>query len=243
MSQGLQVRGLVAGYGSIQILREVSLEVKRGETVCVLGANGAGKTTLVQSICGFTDIFSGTMHHDGVDLRTIRADERPGQGIALVPEGRRLFPRLSVEENLTVAFYHRRRTLTPSRRHELLARTYDMFPILAERRGQLAGTLSGGQQQMVSVGRALLQEPALLVLDEPSFGLAPIVTSRIYEVIKELAESGELAILLVEQSAALALNVADRAYVMQTGSIVAHGAASEIADDPATKSAYLGATA
>lgn len=235
-----EITGLTAGYGATKILRDVTLTIAPGETVCVLGANGAGKTTLVGAIAGLTDVFEGQIRLGQTDLVGRSAESRAATGIGVVPEGRRLFPKLSVEENLLIAFYHRRRTISPEKRIALLDRTYELFPILAERRNQPAGTLSGGQQQMVSVGRVLLLEPKLLLLDEPSFGLAPIIIDRIYEVVKRLADSKELSILLVEQSAGLALGVSDRAYVLQNGAVVAEGRSSDLKSDPSIKAAYLG---
>jgi branched-chain amino acid transport system ATP-binding protein len=210
--------------------------VGEGEVVAVIGPNGAGKTTLVNTIAGLQRARAGTLAFDGADLRSVRSHLVCRHGIALVPEGRRLFTRMSVEENLEMGAY---RGEARRRRTETLEHVYGLFPILGQRRRQLAGSLSGGQQQMVAIGRALMARPRLLLMDEPSLGLAPAVVDLLFEIARAIQREG-VAILLVEQNVARALEVASRAYVLAEGRIVAEGPAGALRDDPRIRQAYLG---
>jgi branched-chain amino acid transport system ATP-binding protein len=232
----LELNDLAISYGGIQAVKGISLTVEEGEMVSLIGANGAGKTTTLNTLGGLLRPASGSMRYAGKDLASIASHDRVRHGLALVPEGRGIFARLTVKENLQMGAYTR-----PDR--QLIAadldRAYRLFPRLAERREQLAGTLSGGEQQMLAMGRALLSRPRLLLLDEPSMGLAPIMVDKIFSVIREIAASG-VAILLVEQNARLALAMANRAYVMESGRITLSGPASELAADERVKAAYLG---
>ena len=232
----LEARGLSVAYGDAPAIWDASLAVGEGEVVAVIGPNGAGKTTLVNTIAGLQRARAGTLAFDGADLRSVRSHLVCRHGIALVPEGRRLFTRMSVEENLEMGAYRgearRRRTAT-------LEHVYGLFPILGQRRRQLAGSLSGGQQQMVAIGRALMARPRLLLMDEPSLGLAPAVVDLLFEIAHAIHREG-VAILLVEQNVARALEIASRAYVLEEGRIVAEGPAGALRDDPRIRQAYLG---
>ena len=227
----------VSYIGGVDVLHGVTLEIAPGEVVCLLGRNGAGKTTLIKALCGLLPLRSGRIHFQGADLTGADPRRIVASGIAVVPEGRRVFANLTVAENLAMGAYSRRIGIGPSWRFE---RIYDLFPRLAERRSQLAGTLSGGEQQMVAMGRALMAEPVLLLLDEPSMGLAPMLIELIFDTINRLAMDG-MTILLVEQNAAAALDVADRAYVLERGRIETSGPASSIENDPQIRQSYLGA--
>jgi branched-chain amino acid transport system ATP-binding protein len=219
----------------ISALKGVSLEVRQGEIVALIGANGAGKSTTLMSVSGVAGIQSGTVAFDGRTISGRPPHEIVGLGICQVPEGRRIFARMTVRENLEMgAFIEDKAHFT-----EDLARVYAMFPVLEERSRQFGGTLSGGEQQMLAIGRALMSKPKLLLLDEPSLGLAPIIVSRIFKIIEEINQQGT-TILLVEQNAKAALRLASRAYVMESGKIVMQGAAAELANDPGIKKAYLG---
>jgi len=232
----LELNNLAISYGGIQAVKGISLTVEEGELVSLIGANGAGKTTTLNTLGGLLRPASGSMRYAGQDLNTIASHDRVRHGLALVPEGRGIFARLTVKENLQMGAY------TRADRQLMAADTdkaYQLFPRLAERREQLAGTLSGGEQQMLAMGRALLSRPRLLLLDEPSMGLAPIMVDKIFSVIREIAATG-VAILLVEQNARLALAMASRAYVMESGRITLSGPASELAADERVKAAYLG---
>ena len=232
----LELSNLAIAYGGIQAVKGISLTVEEGELVSLIGANGAGKTTTLNTLGGLLRPSAGSMRYAGQDLAAIASHDRVRHGLALVPEGRGIFGRLTVKENLQMGAYTRSdRQLMASD----LDRAYHLFPRLAERREQLAGTLSGGEQQMLAMGRALLSRPRLLLLDEPSMGLAPIMVDKIFAVIREIAASG-VAILLVEQNARLALAMANRAYVMESGRITLSGPASELAADERVKAAYLG---
>lgn len=233
----LSVRGVKSRYGRIEVLHGVSLEVKQGEVVAVIGANGAGKTTLMRAISGIQPISAGTISFDGVSLDNMRADRRVRAGIAQVPEGRHIFGPLSVAENLKIGSWSLDRELR--RNSSMIDLIYQAFPILHEKRKIYAGRLSGGQQQMLAIGRALMSRPKLLLLDEPSMGLAPIITAQIFDNLRGLKDEG-MTILLVEQNASAALELADRAYVMETGSISIEGPASRIAGDARVREAYLG---
>jgi branched-chain amino acid transport system ATP-binding protein len=232
----LEVRGIDGFYGDFQALFGVSLRVEAGQVIAVIGANGAGKSTLLKSIVGMMHPHHGEILLDGAPITRAPAFEAVKRGIALVPEGRRLFTRMTVEENLEVGCYRpeARRTRTAT-----LERVYGLFPVLRHRRHQLAGSLSGGQQQMVAIGRALMACPRLLLLDEPSLGLAPAVVDTMFDVIRTIHDEG-VAILLVEQNVVRALDVADRAYVLEGGRIVAEGTPATLRGQAAIQQAYLG---
>ena len=232
----LRVSGLSAGYGSFQALFDVSLEVRAGESVAVLGPNGAGKTTLLRAISKLIDASAGEITMEGARLNELPAHEVIGRGITHVPENRRLFPRLTVEENLRMGAF------LPSARSRFAERrdfVFGLFPPLEERRAQPAGTLSGGEQQMLTIGRALMARPRLLLLDEPSLGLAPLIARQIFQTIAEIRRQG-VAVLLVEQNVHLAFTVADRAYVMETGRVRLQGTPAELSQDEAVVRTYLG---
>jgi branched-chain amino acid transport system ATP-binding protein len=232
----LDVRDLQVAYGGIQALKSISLNVARGELVALIGSNGAGKTTTLKTLAGLLHPASGHIQYDGKNLKNIQAHQRAAMGIALVPEGRGVFARMTVAENLLMGAYCR------SNKNEITAdlnRMYGLFPRLVERKTQLAGTLSGGEQQMVAMARALMSRPRLLMLDEPSMGLAPLMVQKIFETIRDIAALG-MSILLVEQNAKLALQVAQRGYVMESGAITLSGAASELLGSDAVQRAYLG---
>jgi branched-chain amino acid transport system ATP-binding protein len=231
----LSVENLKSGYGRIEALHGVSLEVAVGEIVTLVGANGAGKTTLLRAISGVQPVLSGRIRFDGHSIERMPAYERVGLGIAQVPEGRQLFAPLSVEDNLKLGAWNRRTIASGTDLH----RVYDLFPMLAELRHALAGALSGGQQQLLAIGRALMANPRLLLLDEPSMGLAPILVDQIFGVIQQLKREG-LTVLLVEQNAIAALGIADRVYVLETGTISASGTPAEIKRDDRIREAYLG---
>jgi branched-chain amino acid transport system ATP-binding protein len=232
----LVVRGLEVAYGEIRAVQGVDLEVGRGELVCLIGANGAGKTTTLKALAGMLAPAGGTVHFDGERIDGRPAHELVRRGIALVPEGRGIFARLTVEENLRLGAYARRDA--PGVRADL-DRVLALFPRLAERRRQAAGTLSGGEQQMLAIGRALMSRPRLLLLDEPSMGLAPILVQRIFAIVRDIAAEG-VTLLLVEQNARLALGLAARAYVMESGRMALAGAARALLDDPRIQASYLG---
>ena len=221
-------------YGVVEALKGVSLEVAEGEIVALLGANGAGKTTTLRTISGLLRPFAGSLTFEGGPIDTVAAHEIVALGVGHVPEGRRIFPVMTVLENLQMGAYRRRGDIKAD-----LERVYELFPVLAERRGQNGGTLSGGEQQMLAIGRALMSHPRLLLLDEPSMGLAPLIVAKIFEIIKEIREQGT-TVLLVEQNAAQALRLADRGYVLETGSIVMSDAAANLLGDPRVRAAYLG---
>lgn len=233
----LKLESVEMAYGAIQAVKGVSLEVKAGEVVSIIGANGAGKTTLLKGIAGIEPLTGGRMLLNGSDCSHVPAHKRVGLGIALSPEGRGVFPDQTVRENLLLGAYSRR--ADPKRTEELIEREFKRFPRLGERRDQLSGTLSGGEQQMLAMSRALMSEPKLLLLDEPSLGLAPLIIVEIFRSIRALREAG-LTILLVEQMANQALKVADRAYVIKTGEITSSGTAQAVLADPAVREAYLG---
>jgi branched-chain amino acid transport system ATP-binding protein len=236
MTTMLQVAGLDAGYGPIQVLRDVELRVDEGEVVVLLGANGAGKTTTIRAICQMIDS-KGSVNMCGAELVGMRPEQMAGLGIAHVPQGRGTFPELTVEENLQVGAYVRKD------RAEIRAdidRSYTLFPRLGERRAQLAGSLSGGEQQMLAVARALMSRPRLLLLDEPSLGLAPLVIQGLFTRFSELNDDEGVTMFIVEQNANLALDIADRAYVLEAGRIVLSGSAAELRANDAVRRAYLG---
>jgi len=230
----LEVRDLEVHYGGIRAVKGIDLEVAEGELVCLIGANGAGKTTTLKAICRLVPSRAKTLSYVGSDISRAAVHELPRQGLVMVPEGRGIFPQLTVEENLAMGAYARGKA-DPEKQ-------YATFPRLKERRLQVAGTLSGGEQQMLAIARALMTDPKLLLLDEPSMGLAPMMVARIFEVIAEIAARG-VTILLVEQNARLALELAHRGYVMESGAIALSGNAKALLDDPRVKEAYLGETA
>ena len=231
----LQVENLTVDYGSIHALKGISFQVNEGEIVTLIGANGAGKSTTLNTISGLLRPASGTVTFLGEDLTKVPAHKVVPKGLALVPEGRRVFLQMSVRENLEMGAFAR----GGDKISEGLERAYTLFPRLKERRTQIAGTLSGGEQQMLAMGRALMSSPQLLMLDEPSMGLAPILVDQIFEIIQNLHKEG-VTILLVEQNAQAALSVADRGYVLETGKLVATGTGQELLASPAIKKAYLG---
>lgn len=231
----LRLSGVAASYGKIDALKGISMDVGRGEIVAIIGANGAGKSTTLMTISGALRPQAGSIVFEGKEIAGLKSHEIVRLGISQVPEGRRIFPLLTVRENLEMgAFFRKGIDLDGD-----IQRVYGLFPVLAERSRQMGGTLSGGEQQMLAIGRALMARPRLLLLDEPSLGLAPIVVSRIFRIIKEINEQGT-TVLLVEQNAKAALRLAHRAYVMETGRVVMHGPASELANDPRIKKVYLG---
>ena len=233
----LEIKDLHVFYGAIHALKGVSLTVADGELVSLIGANGAGKTTTLHAISGLLPAASGSILLDGTDLQKVPANTIIGLGMAHVPEGRHVFARMTVEENLRMGAY----ILRDQRQiAENLERVYGHFPRLKERRRQLAGTLSGGEQQMLSTGRALMTDPKIVLMDEPSMGLSPLLVKEIFSIIQELHKSG-ITILLVEQNAKMALAVSDRAYVLETGTISMEGPAAELAADDRVRKAYLGA--
>ncbi len=237
MKQLLEVENLKISYGGIQALKGISLNIAAGELVTLIGSNGAGKTTTLKALAGLLHPTAGKLHYRDRSLLHIPAHQRIAEGIALVPEGRGIFARLTVEENLLMGAYVRNDKAGIA---VDLERQYALFPRLAERRTQLAGTLSGGEQQMVAMGRALMGNPVLLMLDEPSMGLAPLMVERIFETIRTISAQG-VTILLVEQNARLALESAQRGYVLESGAITLSGGAKELLGSDAVQQAYLGA--
>jgi len=235
----LHVSGLCAGYGRTDVLRDVDVDVRAGEFVSLIGSNGAGKSTLLKAIVGLVSPRGGRVVFDGREITGGRPERLVAQGIALVPEGRLLFGPLSVAENLALGVYALRGANRRAIAAERLARVHELFPVLAERAEQVAETLSGGEQQMLAVARALMSAPRLLLLDEPSLGLAPKVIAEIFSALERLRESG-VTILLVEQDAKLALKHSDRGYVMRTGSIVLQGSATELIENESVSTIYLG---
>lgn len=235
----LQVRGLKVAYGGINAVKGVDLEVRVGELVTLIGANGAGKTTTLKALSGLLHPAAGSVHYEGQDVTATPAYELVRRGIALVPEGRGVFPRLSIEENLAMGAYVREGRDDKAAIAADCERAYATFPRLAERCKQLAGTLSGGEQQMLAIARALMCKPKLLLLDEPSMGLAPIVVQKIFETIRAVAREG-VTLLLIEQNARLALQTCDRGYVMESGLITLSGDAKALLDNPQVRRAYLG---
>lgn len=231
----LELRDVVVSYGMIDALKGISLKVNQGEIIALIGANGAGKSTTLMSISGIARMRAGAVSFEGKPITGRPAHEIVQLGISQVPEGRHIFPRMTVRENLEMGGFNS----TRSQFDQDLAKVYDLFPPLKERSRQLGGTLSGGEQQMLAIGRAIMSRPRLLLLDEPSLGLAPIIVSRIFRIIKEINDQG-ITILLVEQNAKAALRLAHRAYVMETGCIVMQGEASILEKDPGIKKAYLG---
>jgi len=232
----LSLAAISAGYGTFQVLFDVSLEVPRGEAVGVIGPNGAGKTTLMRVISGLVQLYAGAMRLDGRSVGGLPAHRMVEQGIAHVPENRRLFPRLTVEDNLRIGAY-----LPRARRQctEQLDRVYKLFPRLKDRREQLAGTLSGGEQQMCAIGRALMSEPKLLLMDEPSAGLAPLVVAQVFDLVHRIRAEG-LTVLIVQQNVQQVLDVVDRAYLLEVGRIKLAGTAAELKGNDFIRKSYMG---
>ena len=234
MSNILEIKGLVVSYGGIEAVKGIDLTVEQGKIVTLIGSNGAGKSTTLKTIAGLVKPKSGSILFNGEPLLGKSTDQIVSRGVTLVPEGRRVFPNLTVEENLRIGAYLRKESIRDD-----LDRVYALFPRLKEREWQMAGTLSGGEQQMLAVGRALMAKPQLVMMDEPSLGLAPIVVRGIFEIIREINRQG-ITVLLIEQNANMALKIADWAYVMQTGSILMDGPGEELAANEEVKAAYLG---
>ena len=232
----LQVSNVRVAYGGIQAVKGVSLDVHEGELVCLIGSNGAGKTTCMKAVTGLEPLAAGEVRYQGHSLHSQGAWHRVRAGLAMVPEGRGVFTRMSILENLQMGAYIRQDVAAVD---EDLERMFALFPRLKERRDQLAGTLSGGEQQMLAMGRALMSRPRLLLLDEPSMGLSPIMVDKIFEVIHDVSRQG-MTVLLVEQNASRALQIADRGYVMESGLITLQGPASQLLHDPQVQAAYLG---
>ncbi len=235
----LKLQSITACYGELKVLHGVSMHVKQGETVALIGANGAGKSTLMKCIAGLITPHTGKIILRDEDITKFGPDRIIRRGIALVPEGRRLFATLPVEDNLLLGAYHRYASDRKDIRADL-ERVYNIFPRLRERRTQAAGTLSGGEQQMVAIGRAMMARPTLLMLDEPSMGLAPAIIEEIFAILSKLSASDGLTIILVEQNVRLAFSMASRAYVFETGRVVLNGPVSELAENKDVKRAYLG---
>ena len=233
----LELSDVQVHYGQVEALKGISLTVDEGEIVTLIGGNGAGKTTTLKTISGLRPVTRGSISFDGTDVLAVPAHRLVTMGISQAPEGRGIFPGMSVMENLEMGAYARARDKAAFARS--LERVFELFPRLAERRGQAGGTLSGGEQQMVAIGRALMAEPRLLLLDEPSMGLAPKLVGQIFSIIEQINRQGT-TILLVEQNAAQALRRADRAYVLETGRVVKAAVAGELLDDESVKAAYLG---
>jgi branched-chain amino acid transport system ATP-binding protein len=234
----LEINDLHVFYGKIEAIKGISVVVNQGEIVTLIGANGAGKTTTLKTISGLRPVSSGSIVFDGQDLSGISAHERVELGISQVPEGRGIFPGMTVLENLEIGKYFRKER--KNEMYEDLEKVYHLFPRLKERTSQSGGTLSGGEQQMLAIGRALMSRPKVLLLDEPSMGLAPMMIQNIFNIITEINKTLGTTILLVEQNAAQALQRADRAYVLETGKVVKEAKASDLLNDPAVREAYLG---
>ncbi len=230
----LEVKGLEVNYGGIRAVKGIDLDIAEGELVCLIGANGAGKTSTLKAICRLIPSRSKCMRYAGADIAAAPVHELPRRGLVMVPEGRGIFPQLTVEENLAMGAYARGGGEPESQ--------YEAFPRLKERRRQVAGTLSGGEQQMLAIARALMACPKLLLLDEPSMGLAPLMVAKIFEIVREIAHRG-VTILLVEQNARLALELAGRGYVMESGAVTLAGDARRLLDEPKVREAYLGEAA
>ena len=232
----LEVKDLEVYYGVIQAIKGVSFQVNQGEVIALIGANGAGKTTILHTITGLLSPKKGQVLFEGKDITKVPAHKIVSMGMAHVPEGRRVFAELSVYENLKMGAYTRK---DKGEIEESLANVYKRFPRLEERKNQMAGTLSGGEQQMLAMGRALMSKPKIILMDEPSMGLSPILVNEIFDIIQAVSESGT-TVLLVEQNAKKALSIADRAYVLETGNIVLEGNAKDLLEDDSIKKAYLG---
>ncbi|NHV29505.1 ABC transporter ATP-binding protein [Burkholderia sp. D-99] len=232
----LKIKGLQVNYGGIQAVKGVDMEVRQGELVTLIGANGAGKTTTMKAITGLKAYSAGDIEYDGKSIKGVPSHELLKRGLAMVPEGRGIFARMSIIENMQMGAYLRNDNEQIKKDVE---RMFGFFPRLKERATQLAGTLSGGEQQMLAMSRAILSKPKLLLLDEPSMGLSPIMVEKIFEVVREISKEG-ITVLLVEQNARLALQAADRGYVMDSGTVTMEGDAKQMLDDPKVRAAYLG---
>lgn len=230
----LEVKDIHVHYGKIEAIKGISVEVNEGEIVTLIGANGAGKTTTLKTISGLRPLSSGSVLFDGKDISKMPGHKRVEAGLGQAPEGRGIFPGMSVHDNLLMGAYARSSDIAPE-----LSQAYELFPRLAERRNQFAGTMSGGEQQMLAIGRALMAKPKVLLLDEPSMGLAPLLVKQIFDIIEEINRRGT-TVLLVEQNAQQALQLAHRAYVLETGKIVKSAPAHDLLNDPAVRAAYLG---
>ncbi|CAH1663087.1 ABC transporter ATP-binding protein [Chelatococcus asaccharovorans] len=238
MNTILDIRDLHAGYNQAAVLEGISLSVSNGEIVSIVGANGAGKSTLLGAITRLVEVTRGSIHFDGVDITTIAPHRLPAMGLVMVPEGGRLFPFMTVQENLELGYFSRRsRQDAKDRLEEVIS----LFPVLAERREQLAGHLSGGERQMCAIARAVMSRPKLLMLDEPSVGLSPMMVGKVFELVEALARHEGLSIVLVEQNVEEALELSKRAYVVEHGRIVRSGSSDELRSDPALQAAYMGA--
>jgi len=233
----LNIDNLHVSYGKIKAIKGISLQVSQGEIVALVGANGAGKTTLLKTISGILTPAEGSVSFEGKDLTKVKPFQRVVEGICQAPEGRGIFPGMTVQENLEIGKYSR--SAAKDEMSDDLEMVYELFPRLKERQKQAGGTLSGGEQQMLSISRALMSRPRLLLLDEPSMGLAPMFIAQIFSIIQKIKTQG-MTILLVEQNASKALNIADRAYVLETGLITKQGTGQEMLNDPAVRAAYLG---
>jgi branched-chain amino acid transport system ATP-binding protein len=234
----LLIENLHVSYGAIHAIKGISLTVRDGEIVSLIGANGAGKTTILHTITGLIPASEGTIEYNGVDLRKTPPGKIVSMGLAHVPEGRHVFTRMTVQENLYMGAFYRKEKL--SELEADLERVYESFPRLKEREKQMAGTLSGGEQQMLATGRAMMSKPKMIVMDEPSMGLSPLLVREVFHIIEKMHDSG-ITVLLVEQNAKMALSIADRAYVLETGRIAMEGRAEELLNDSRVKKAYLGA--
>jgi branched-chain amino acid transport system ATP-binding protein len=232
----LNIEGISASYGDLQVLFDVSLHVDQGEVVCLVGSNGAGKTTLLQIISGLMPVKAGKIIYQGIDLLSKGSHQRAELGIAHIPQGRGILGTLTVKENLIMGSYTKN---VRKNYEENQQKVFGLFPILKERQNQMAGTLSGGEQQMLAIGRSLMMEPKLLMLDEPSLGLAPIIVEEVFEIIKEVAKQG-VQILIVEQNLMQALSIASRGYVLEVGKVALEGKASELLNSKKVREAYLG---
>ena len=233
----LELKNIHSGYGSIKALKDVSLKVYPGEVVAIIGANGAGKSTTLMTICGIVTPEKGEVFYQGESITKMNPEKLPPLGLCQVPEGRRIFPRLSVEENLILGAFYRDDTEGIQKD---IAHVYDLFPVLGERSKQHGGTLSGGEQQMLAIGRALMTKPKVLLLDEPSLGLAPIIIQQIFDIISDINRNEGVTILLVEQNANLALKAATRGYVLETGEVTLEDRADALLDNEEIRKAYLG---
>lgn len=231
----LELRNVRSGYGSIKALKGISIKAYEGEIVSIIGANGAGKSTTLMTICNVVKATEGDIYYRGERINSISSDKLPAMGLCQVPEGRRIFPRLTVEENLDMgAFFRNDKEIRDD-----MERVYNMFPILRERSRQPGGTLSGGEQQMLAIGRALMSRPKVLLLDEPSLGLAPLIVQQIFKIVKEINKQGT-TVILVEQNAKVALSMAKRGYVLETGNVVMEDDAQSLLNNPDIQKAYLG---
>ncbi|HYF90989.1 MAG TPA: ABC transporter ATP-binding protein [Symbiobacteriaceae bacterium] len=232
----LEIKKITTGYGDMKVLDEVSMEVRDGETVALVGSNGAGKTTLLRAISGLATLWNGSILLDGTDISKVEPHLLPQLGIAHIPQGRGILHKMTVEDNLLLGGYTPR---ARGDRSKKLAEMLELFPILAERKTQLAGTMSGGQQQMLAIARALMLQPKLMIVDEPSLGLAPIVVKQVFTELAKVSKQG-VSVLIVEQNLVEALGISQRGYVLETGRIVMEGAASELLANPQIREAYLG---